>query len=188
MSRRGMFASPYANQVLSQAEQQYPFVSQYRPVVTVSNRQGDYAETWPVGETGDPSYPRPGSIPIDRVGVEVMRPKDFGPSDLAAEMLHIDPWANATRGLLGDSLSPVQLAALKRESGDYQQSLQMKLPPQQALNNAVDSAMRGYTVGQWPADANARMGYTPQQLQWLNGLRTYMQQGVYPLDYKLPPK
>jgi hypothetical protein len=48
--------------------------------------------------------------------------------------------------------------------------------------------MRGYTVGQWPADANARMNYTPQQIGWLDSLRTYMQQGVYPLDYRLPSK
>ena len=45
MSRRGMFASPYANQVLSQAEQQYPFISQYRPVVVGSKRSGDDSET-----------------------------------------------------------------------------------------------------------------------------------------------
>jgi hypothetical protein len=183
-----MFASPYANQVLSQAEQQYPFISQYRPVVVGSKRSGDDSETWFPGDSGDANDPRPTDIPLDRVGVEVMRPGAFSPEALACVMIHVDAWANATRGLLGDSLSPVQLAALKRESGDYQQSLQMKLPPQQVLNNGIDSAMRGYTVGQWPADANARMNYTPQQIGWLDSLRTYMQQGVYPLDYRLPSK
>jgi hypothetical protein len=177
----------YANKMLVQAEQQYPFVTQYHPVVTVSKRQGDYAETWPVGETGTPDYPRPASLPIDRVGIEVMRPNAFGATDLAAEMLHIDPWANATRTILGNSLTPAQLGALKKESGDYQQSLREGLSQSKALANGIDSAMRGYTVGQWPADANQRMSYSPQQLDYLNRLRAYMQQGVYPSDYRLPP-
>lgn len=176
----------YLATLLAAAQQQYPFIRYHDPLVVMGSGQNDYAETWPVGETGDAQYPRPADIPADRVGVQVFRPNDFKAADLAAEMLHIDPWANATRDRLLQSLSPEQIVRLKRESGDYQQSVSMGMSERDALRNAADSAMRGFTVGQWPADANQRMGYTPDQTAMLNALRNYMQTGVYPVNYRLP--
>jgi hypothetical protein len=173
--------------LLAETLRQYPFVNQYHPVVVGSRRSGDYAETWLPDDNGDASYPRPSAIPLNSVGVEVMRPGAFGPSDLAAEMLHVDPFAKATRKMLAGSLAPPQLAALKRESGDYQQSLnQFHMTEDAALANGIDSAMRGYTVGQWPDEANAHMNYTQQQRGWLDNLKLYMRQGIYPSSYRLP--
>lgn len=186
MGRRAAPSVNYTRDLLARAGAQYPFIRQYNPVVTLGKGE-DYAETWPVGEEGAPEYPRPHDIPIDRVGVQVFRPGSFGPSDLAAEFLHIDPFANYTRGSLQDSMSPQQLSQLKQESGDYADTLKQGGTPEHALSNAVDSAMRGYTVGQWPSDANSRMGYTPTQTSDLQHLQQYMKTGVYPLRYSLPP-
>lgn len=168
-----------APSLLSDAEKRYPFIKQYNPVVTMSPNQGggDYAETWQLNDAGDKSRPRPSSIPMNRIGVEVYRPNDFGATDLAAEFLHVDPYANSTRQALLKSLSPQQIATLKRASGDYADSLKYGETEQKALENATDSAMRGYTVGQWPDSANAEMRYTPQQLQMLNSLKRYMETG-----------
>ena len=173
----GMFAP--TNPLLSDAEKRYPFIKQYNPVVTMSPNQGggDYAETWFQGDTGDKSRPRPSAIPLNRVGIEVYRPDQFGATDLAAEFLHVDPFANQTRRALLQSLSPQQINTLKHAAGDYADTLKYGGTHQKALENAVDSAMRGYTVGQWPDSANAEMKYTPQQLQMLNALRDYMQTG-----------
>lgn len=175
----------YLTKLLSDAAEQYPFVKQHNPVVVMGQRDGDYAETWWKGDEGDSQYPRPQDIPMDRVGVEVFKPNAFGPSDLAAEMLHVDPIANGTRQQLLNSLSPQQIATLKRASADYKQSIDMGMPEDKAMNNAVDSAMRGYTVGQWPQSANDQMGYTPQQQRQLDSLKSYMTTGVYPSAFNL---
>ena len=181
----GLLDQIYPRKLLEDAKSQYPFISQYDPVVTVGEREGDYAETWPVGETGGADYPRPTGIPLNRVGVEVFRPSQFNAADMAAEMLHIDPFANATRSRLSDLLTQNQMNTLKNESGDYRQSVQMGLPASRAIANAVDSAMRGYTVGQWPQSANQRMNYTKEQSGLLDALRSYMLNGYYPLNYSL---
>jgi hypothetical protein len=122
---------------------------------------------------------------MDATGVQVFRPREFGLSDLAAEFLHVDPFANATRAHLLASLSPSQMRTLKHGAGDYAETLKGGGTEQQAMNNAADSALRGYTVNQWPASANAEMRYTPEQIKSLNDLRTYMGQGYYPLDYRM---
>jgi hypothetical protein len=177
----------YANDLLAAALKQYPFMRQYNPVVT-TGKGPYYAETWPAQETGDASMPRPSDIPIDRNGVQVFQPNSFGPTDLAAEFLHIDPFANATRNQLLQSLTPQQTQTLQRESNDYGESLKAGQTQQKAMQNATDSAMRGYTVGQWPASANAQMRYSQEQLKMLIALQAYMKQGYYPLNYKLPKK
>lgn len=176
----------FLQELLASAGKQYPFIKQYSPVVTQGHGNGDYAETWPIGEPGDPRAPRPKNIPMDRTGVEVMRPSEFHPSDLAAEFLHVDPFANGSRNILQRLLSPGQQRTLKHSAGDYQDSLNQGTTTDKAMSNAVDSAMRGYTVGQWPAEANAQMHYTPEQMDVLQHLQQYMQQGYYPSNYKLP--
>lgn len=174
----------YLQDLLAQASSQYPYIRRYNPVVT-QGHGGDYAETWPINEPGDPSAPRPADIPMDRTGVEVMRPGDFHPADLAAEFLHVDPFANATRNILQQLLSPGQARTLRHSAGDYQDSLNQGTTPEKAMSNAVDSAMRGFTVGQWPADANASMNYSPEQINLLQSLHQYMTQGYYPSNYNM---
>ena len=178
-------ADPYATRLLADATARYPFVKFHNPMVTIGTGQDDYAETWPTGETGDKQYPRPANFPIDRIGIQVFRPQAFGANDLAAEMLHIDPYANSTRDMLMRSLTPGQVATLKKQSGDYRQSVDMGLGEDKAMSNAIDSAMRGYTVGQWPQSANDAMQYNPQQRQMLDSLKSYMTTGVYPSSFDL---
>jgi len=165
--------------MVRQAGSQYPFINQFNPLVSLGRGEG-YAETWPANETGDASYPRPEEFPMDRIGVQVFRPDAFGPSDLAAEMLHVDPRANEPRARLLQSLTPSQIATLKAGSGDYQESMRSGQPERKALENAVDAAMRGYTVNQWPQSANDQMNYMPAQRSILDHLRNYMLTGKDP--------
>jgi len=168
--------------LLSKSLQQYPFVKYQNPVVTVSPRDKQtwgYAETWFPGDKGWQGTPqqgyvaRPSGIPINRVGVDVYQPNQFSPSDLAGEMLHPDKTANQFRQLMLKSLTPRQLSILQ-EQPDYTGSIQGGAPHVEALNNAVDSFMRGYTVGQWPKQAIDEMQLSPEQNKWMQGLKTYM--------------
>jgi hypothetical protein len=171
-------ANPYIASLIAKATKDYPFINQHNPFVFMGNDPTrDYAETWPSDEEGTPDRPRPKELPAGRVGVQVFRPNDFGPNDLAAEFLHIDPVANETRASLRASLTPAQIERLKYTSRDYQSTLDRGENEDRAIQNAIDSALRGYTVGQWPAEANTAMGYSPQQLHLLENLKRYMRTG-----------
>jgi hypothetical protein len=166
----------YPDVTLRDAVKQYPFIDQYNPLISVGSGEG-YAETWPADEAGDASYPRPKEFPMGRVGVQVFKPEKFTASDLAAEFLHVDPKANAARDALRKSMTPEQLQRLKRESADYSESIRMGQPEDRAVQNAIDSALRGYTTDQWPKEANEKMGYSAKQRQILDGLKRYMVTG-----------
>lgn len=170
--------------IVSEAAEQWPFVNIYDPAVTRSpaRPEGYVLETWPKGETGGSDYPRPRELPMERVGIELYGDR-ASPLDVAADLLHVDPFANYTREELLSNLSPEQIATLKYGSLDYASSLDQG--EQRAMQNAIDSAMRGYVFHQWPASANAEMRYDPRQMALLDLLQKYTQTGVYPLDFDL---
>jgi len=172
----GFSGEKYSSDLLDKAKQEYGFIARQNPVVQVGSGEG-YAETWPKYETGSPEQPRPLSMAPGRVGVEVFNPQQFKPADLAGEMLHTDPYANLVRDYIRKSLSPQQIDAIKQASGDYEQSIRLGMDEDRAMQNAIDAAVRGYAVGQWPEDVNASIGYTPQQKYVMDNLVKYMKQG-----------
>ena len=177
----------YIQNLLAQATQAYPFVKQHNPLVVLGKGEG-YAETYPIGETGRPleggGFSRPMTLPVNRVGVEVYKPSEFTPKDLAAEMLHIDPYANKAREQLLSSWSPQQIETLKKHALDYQATINEGRSHADALQNATDSALRGYTVGQWPEKINKALAYNPNQLKTLDALKMYMTTGKAPVSRK----
>lgn len=137
-----------------------------------------YAETWPIGETGDPEYMmRPSDIPINQHGISVFKPDQWREQDTAGEALHIDPLAHEYRIKLLQSLSPDQLKRAKTEFNDY--SFGGGLPESNRIHNLTDALLRGYTVGQAPEEFNQSF-YRPEQKQMLDELKNYMHTGVKP--------
>lgn len=179
----------YSTNILEMAKKVYPFVEKHNPMVVVNPMQDrGYAETYPIGETGAPleggGFNKHPNLPLDRVGVEVFKPEEFTAHDLAAEMLHIDPVANKTRDILMKSWSPKQLQTLKESALDWQATLDEGRPEKDAIQNATDSALRGYAVGQWPEEINKALNYTPAQKRALEDLKVYMMTGVEPKKKK----
>ena len=179
----------YSEQLLAEATKAYPFVTKHNPMVVVNPAENrGYAETYPVGETGAPlpegGFSKHSSLPLDRVGVEVFKPDQFTAHDLAAEMLHIDPVANQTRETLIKSWTPKQIETLKKHALDYQATIDEGRSHADALQNATDSALRGYTVGQWSNDVNKALKYSPNQLKALESLKSYMATGQEPKTRK----
>lgn len=172
----GFSGEKYSSDLLDKAKQEYGFIARQNPIVQVGRGEG-YAETWPRYEEGPPDQPRPLSMAPGRVGVEVFNPQQFKPADLAGEMLHTDPYANLVRDYILKSLTPEQIAVIKDEALDYSHSLRLGQSEERAMQNAVDSAIRGYAVGQWPSEINDRIGYSPQQKYVLDNLVRYMKQG-----------
>ena len=163
----------YSQNLLDKAQAEYPFIKQHNPIVTIGKGEG-FAETYPIGEEGSPTEPRPQEYPIDRHVIEIRRPGDFTHHDLAGEMLHIDPVANTTRDTLMTTWSPKQLKTLEKHAKDWQATLDEGRPVQDAIKNATDSAMRGHLLKQWPESINKELEYRPEQKQLLEGLGKYL--------------
>ena len=176
----GSNSNPYIQSLMSKAAKEYPFIAAHNPIVTVGSGEG-YAETWPAGETGKPDEygrpTRPQAFPMERLGIEVYRPNDFTHHDLAGELLHIDPRAAEVRDYLLKSYRPEQWDLLKHHALDYEESLKQGQSEEMARQNAIDSAIRGYAVRQWPEQIDKALNYDPEQLKMLEGLRTYMTTG-----------
>lgn len=163
-----------AETLLDRAQAKYGFLKNLGMQVVENPREGDmYAETWPAGEPGSADYPRPQSIPLEINGVEVLRPDQFSEDDLAGEGFHIDPEARRVSDYLATTFTPEQLDALKGNAADYEQSIQMGMDEDQALQNSVDSLVRGYVMGQWPPEAIESMGLDEDQRGALESLRAY---------------
>ncbi len=165
-----------ADMLRSQAVEKYPFIKQYNPTVTVGSGEG-YAETWFPQDFGPTGTERPKNIPAESLGIEIRKPNEFRSDDIAGEVLHYDPRANQVRGMLDKTLSPQQWDVLKSNALDYEESIRLGLPESRARENTIDSAIRGYTINQWPNEINVQMQYTPEQLEQLNALKNYMVTG-----------
>ena len=163
----------YSENLLNKAIQEYPFIKQHDPMVTIGEGKG-YAETWPVGEIGPPDSPRPEHFPIDRHVIEIRRPGEFSHHDLAGELLHVDPMSNQIREDLMGTWSPKQLKVLEKRALDYNATLEEGRPVEHAIRNATDAAMRGYALKQWPNSINKELKYRPEQIKKLEELKTYM--------------
>lgn len=172
-------AQQQAPSILNAATAKYPFIAQHNVAVHTNPQDGrGYAETWFAGDGGDPKKPewaRPQQIPMDSHGIEIFRPHEFGIDDLAGEVMHLDPKVNAARDALASSLTPQQLQVLRRQSMDYDASInQHGMSHEDALRNAVDGVMRGYVVNQWPKQSLDEMRFTPEQQNILQGVHGYV--------------
>jgi len=163
----------YSKDLLDKAVAEYPFIKQHDPIVTIGEGKG-FAETWPVGEIGPPDSPRPEHFPIDRHVIEIRRPGEFTHHDIAGELLHVDPISNQARSELMKMWTPKQLKVLEKRALDYNATLEEGRPIEDAIQNATDAAIRGYTINQWPESINKELKYRPEQLEKLENLKTYM--------------
>ena len=170
-----------AGALRSAAEDKYKYLRQHNIAVSINpqqDRSNGYAETYPIGETGPPNKPAPGDV--NRHRIEIFRPSEFSVNDLAAEGLHIDPYSHQTRAALLPTLTSAQVARLQQQAGDYQMSVDQGLSEKKAMENTIDSAMRGHAFNQDNNLVNEGMNYSPKQMQILNNLKNYVETGNKP--------
>jgi hypothetical protein len=175
-------ANPYIDSLMRKALQDYPFLSQHKPVViTNPNKDEGFAQTYSAEETGRPlgdgTFSRPKELPMGQLGIEIYRPNEFTHHDLVGEVLHVDPFAREISDKLATTFDPRQLELLKREALDYGATIKEGRPEADAIRNATDSAVRGYVVGQWPEEVNQEFGYSPVQKALLESLKNYTKTG-----------
>ena len=178
-------SNPYIDSLMRKATEEYPFISQHKPVVITNPDQGfGFAQTYPPEETGKPlgdgTFSRPKELPMGQLGIEIYRPNEFNHHALAGEVMHVDPYAREISDKLAATFDPRQLKLLKHQALDYEQSLKTGQDEKRAIQNATDAAVRGYVVKQWPEEVNQEFEYNPVQKALLESLKSYAKTGKKP--------
>jgi hypothetical protein len=81
---------------------------------------------------------------------------------------------------LFNSLSPSQIAQMKKESGDYDQTLRMGLGEKAAIQNASSSLNRAAVFNQWGDNGLGNMGLNVGQQNIIDHAKGYANSGVVP--------
>ena len=172
------------NNLVNLTKQQYPYLKD----VPMSYTQGDgYLESYPVGETGSPQYPRPENLPIDVMGIDI-RKQDTTPEMIAGDyvshyMTDNDPFIKDNYNKFINSLTPEQLDRQKNRYNDYtrgyyvnEQGNQVKLPIEKRSFEKWksvsdnDGIYRGLLFNQWNPNS-----YTEEQHKLNKQAQKYLQ-------------
>jgi hypothetical protein len=179
----GAMSQQDVNNLITAAGDQYKFLknNDFAATYTGPNgRDGDYLEAWQKGDRGDPSWPRDPRLPVSRAGLEIFRP-DTSATDIAADVYsHMDQNGKDYGSQLFNSLSPSQIAQMKKESGDYDQTLRMGLGEKVAIQNASSSLNRAAVFNQWGGNELANMGLNVGQQNIIDHAKGYAHSGVVP--------
>ncbi len=163
-------------QLLQAAQKEYPYLADKNIAYTYTPQAGDsrYLEFWSPTEEGDKEYPRPASIPMGQVGVQVINPQTKPIDILGDYVSHYgvqnDPQLQQYYQQFGASLDPQMMqnrysyhTANLGETRPYDQWLQ---------STGLPEMFRGYTFNQWGDDA--KQMYSPEQLKILDAVRSYL--------------
>jgi hypothetical protein len=163
-------------QLLQAAQKEYPYLADKDIAYTYTPDAGDkrYLEFWSPTETGDQQYPRPQSIPMGKVGVQVINPQTK-PIDILGDYVshygvQADPQLQQLYQQFAGQLDPQMM---QNRYAYHQANLGETRPYDQWLQaTGLPEMFRGYTFNQW--GDNAKQMYTPQQLQTLDAVRSYL--------------
>lgn len=149
--------------------------------------KGNMLEHWSPGDKGNLQNPRPASLPLDSIGIEIYNPATSS-NDVAADivshtLVNTDPNiskvynnfksslnTNQKQFLYGDYMSEVNAAKTQgaESPGDFNSWVDRVGAP---------AALRGYLFNQYDKNAQQEFGYTPVQKQNLDFIGSYIQQG-----------
>lgn len=172
------------NEVMGQvlfekAKTDYPYLSQQDVAFKYSPQQGrGFLEFYSPDEEGSPEYPRPQELPLGKVGIEVFDPKTR-PIDILADYVshhgvEADPFLAQRYQQFISSMTPEQQQRLQEQYQYYQQHPEYKETrpfEEWSKSSGLPGYFRGYTFNQWP---DAEKLYTPEQLNVLNQVRSYL--------------
>lgn len=165
--------------MMDRAKKEYPYLADkdiaftYSPKVKTKNQ----LESWPVGETGSPDYPRPANIPIDKFGMQVFKTQGGTPINMLGDYVshhgvENDPKLKDMYQQFQASLDP---AKMQERYAYHQNKLGEKRPYDQWYQSTgLPEMFRGYTFNQWGNPKQAAKMYTPEQLKILDQVRQYL--------------
>lgn len=177
--------NPVGN-IVDQALNTYPILKSLNSVGVIDTNNPDkygYLEDWPIGETGSNIHPRPAQIPLNRVGVQVLKPETTA-NDVAGDLvshnlINTDPYVKQQYTEFKNSFTGNQIRFLY---GDYEQDKKVAQEPNLKFNDWLDrsgapGALRGYIFNQYNDSAKKEFGYTDNQKANLDNIKKYITKG-----------
>ncbi len=135
-------------------------------------------EFWDKADPGSVKEPRPDSIPLGAIGVELFN-KHVKPISVLADvashyMIHTDPTMKRYYQQFLKSVTPEQLARTHTDYKWAQKNLGETRPYAEWLQKTrLPAYFRGYTFGQWPEDFTSRV-FNKQQIELFDQVRKYL--------------
>ena len=179
-------ASGKVPSVFSTAVKQWPVLGKLGIIAEDAPPQGDnMLESWPVGEPGTKSSPRPAAIPINKFGISVYSPKTR-PIDILGDVVsHLlvktNPKYQAYYSQFSQSLTPEQKTRLQQQYRWAVQNAGERRPYEKWLEmSGLPAYFRGYAFQQWPAEVHGQALYTPQQIQMFNQMLAQLAAPIEP--------
>jgi hypothetical protein len=166
--------------IFTQAKTKWPILNNPELVYKYSPKAGseNYLETFPPGEQGDPSEPRPKDFPMDKYGIQVYKSNTDPINVLGDAVVHAlrftDPTVKSTYSQFEKSITPQQEAILRNQYQYYVARGEKRSYQQWRDTSGVTQLFGGRIFAgkqeePWPAD-----WYTPEQNKMLEGLMKYL--------------
>lgn len=162
------------SKLFSKAVEEYPYLADKDIAYTFTPSKDDrYLEFYPPEEIGSPEYPRPETLPVGKVGIQVFNPKTRTIDILGDYVSHYgvenDP---KLKEMYGTFTQTVPEAFMRNRYQEHQRKFNEARPyADWYKQTGMPEYFRGYTFNQW---GNADQMYTPQQLEILNQIRQYL--------------
>ena len=161
----------------------YPYLSDKNiSYVYEPTKDRGFVEFYSPTEPGSKEYPRPKSLPMGGVGIQVLS-KDAKPIDVLGDYVshwgvYTDPFLKRTYQDFVNSLDDKQLNTLEKQYKYSQENFGENRPFSQWLEiTGLPGYFRGYTFNQWE---NPEDMYRKDQLKLLDNVRSYL--GITPSE------
>lgn len=152
---------------------QYPYLKDKNIsyINTPNEKDNRYLEFWPPNEEGAPDMPRPKELPINNVGIQVIK-QSTTPTDILAD--YVSHYGVNTDKQLSKLYKDFEKATPKKQMEDRYNYHVKKYGEDRPYEQWYQSTglpemFRGYTFNQW--GENAKDYYSPEQLKVLDKVR-----------------
>jgi len=165
--------------MFQKAQQEYPYLADKQIPFVYTPKEGseNLLESWKAGEPGEPGYERPAQIPLNQFGIQVFNPEGGTPLNILGDYVshygvENDPKLAAYYQQFQNLLDPT---AMQERYQYHTKKLGEKRPYEQWYEmTGLPEIFRGYTFNQFGPREQAIKEYTPEQLNVLDQLRSYL--------------
>ena len=172
--------------LLEKAKKEFPYLANKEFSYAYTPQDSpNFLETWSPGDPGGKTK-RPASIPLNVPGVQILNPKTTPTMIMGDYISHvankvnpqtnkpIDPtYHELYQKFAGTMNTPEWQARLKKDY-EYEKPNEKDIGSYEhyVQNNRIPAYMRGYVMGQFPADFN-KSWMSPEQKQYLDQIKQY---------------
>jgi len=165
-----------------QAKMMYPGIDwsnvAYKESYGKAPKEGGYKlESYPIGEEGDVTSPRPKEFPLNKQGIEVfdktLRPQDLA-GDVASHLMTTDPTMKGLYSKFESTMeTPKSKAMLKNLYEEDKERGEKRDFETWKEKTGIPSYLRGYAFDQWSLKEQEK-DYSSEQKNILDQMKSYL--------------